>query len=122
MGSLHFPIAYMLSNKSNVLDEDSQLNSLGMVSNMLFALSAAVLESHNSDQLKAVSPSVLPPFHELHLIWHCSTSGVKNSFPITFDVLIDHGSHAVLVHEDFVDSLALRHCKLPIPETVELAM
>jgi hypothetical protein len=58
----------MPSNESNVLDEDSESNSSGMVSNMLFALSAAVLESRDSrdsDQLKAVRPSALPPFHEL---------------------------------------------------------
>jgi Aspartyl protease len=125
MGSSCFPVAYMPSNESNVLDEDSESNSSGMVSNMLFALSAAVLESrdsHDSDQLKAVRPSALPPFHEPHLIWRCSMSGAKNSFPIMFDALIDHGSHAVLVREDFVDSLALRRRKLPVPETVELAM
>jgi hypothetical protein len=89
-----------------------------MISNMPLTLSAAVLESRDSDQLKAVHPSALPPFHELHLVWRCSTNGTKNSFPITFDALIDHGSHAVLIREDFVDSLALHHRKLPVPETV----
>jgi Aspartyl protease len=36
--------------------------------------------------------------------------------------LIDNGSHAVLIHDDFVNELTLHPHKIPEPETVELAM
>ena len=37
-------------------------------------------------------------------------------------MLIDHGSHAVLIREDLVDTLLLRRCLLHKPEIIELVM
>ena len=37
-------------------------------------------------------------------------------------MLFDHGSHTVLISDDWVDRLKLRHHKLPVPELVSLAM
>jgi hypothetical protein len=38
------------------------------------------------------------------------------------NALFDHGSHAVLISENCAKSLGLRRRKLPVPETVQLAM
>jgi hypothetical protein len=60
------------------------------------------------------------PFHSpLPHPFPCPTS---DSFLISFESLIDDGSHAVLIRDSFADELALRCCCLPSPETVELAM
>ena len=56
------------------------------------------------------------------MTWCCSTSGAASSFPVTFDALIDNGSHTVLIREELVNELALRRHKLPVPEVVEFAM
>jgi hypothetical protein len=45
-----------------------------------------------------------------------------DAFPITFDALIDHGSSTVLISEEHVANLRLRHKRLPKPYSVELAM
>jgi hypothetical protein len=45
-----------------------------------------------------------------HLNWRCATSGpTGSSFPITFDALLDNGSHLAIVDSDWADKLALKH-------------
>jgi len=36
--------------------------------------------------------------------------------------LFNHGSHAVLISEEFTDCLGIRQCKLPQPECINMAM
>jgi hypothetical protein len=57
-----------------------------------------------------------------HLFWRCSVSGAAESFPLTFNALIDDSSHTVLIREELVNTLSLRRRLLPKPENVELVM
>ena len=112
-GSCH-PVAYMPSNESNVLDEESDSGLSNQVSHPSTAtvpLSVAVIRSVG-----------LLNMHKPHLFWQCFTSGPADSLPITLKALINNGSHAVLIRDDFVNSLALRRHKFPKLEIVELAM
>lgn len=123
LGTSRNPVTYMPVNESTVLDEESDSGSSSKVSSSpTDLLSAAVVGATDGGQPMAASSSELPNIHERHLYWRCSTSGPADSLPISLDALIDNGSHAVLIRDDFVNSLALRHRKLPKPETVELAM
>jgi hypothetical protein len=62
------------------------------------------------------------PLHVSHLYWRCLTSGNTNEFPVIFEALIDHGSSAVLISEDFARQLGLRRKQLREPYIAELAM
>ena len=55
-----------------------------------------------------------------HLFWHASALP-PNSFPMTFDCLIDPGSHLVIIRENLVNELSLKCWKLQEPIIAELA-
>ena len=55
-----------------------------------------------------------------HLFWRASASA-PDSFPITFDCLIDPGSHLVIIRENLVNELSLKRRKLQEPIIAELA-
>jgi hypothetical protein len=57
-----------------------------------------------------------------HLYWRCSVNGRNNEFPTTFNALIDHGSHTVLISDAFAAELGLKRRKLHAPMAVELAI
>jgi hypothetical protein len=100
----------MPSNKYNVIGDGSDSDS--DIRNFI----ASVITPDTPDGGKTT------PFHVPHLYWKCATDGKANSFPVKISVLLDHGSHAVFISEQLIDSLGLRHCQLPKPETVKMAM
>jgi hypothetical protein len=62
--------------------------------------------------LNIASVSALPPsscgkssdvalLTVFHLFWHCTTSSPSGHLPIVFHVLFDHGSHVVLISDEF---------------------
>ena len=69
-----------------------------------------------SQSLKEISPLIVP-----HLIWRASVSP-PNSLPVSFDCLLDNGSHLVLIRESLVTELGLRRKKLKTPIKTDLAM
>jgi hypothetical protein len=49
--------------------------------------------------------TVLQPVASLmvpHLYWYAMAHGSSNGFPVSFNTLIDYGSHLVLIDELFV--------------------
>ena len=62
------------------------------------------------------------PFSSGHLEWRCRVDGPSVSEPVEVTVLIDNGSHAVLIDEDLVKKLGLRRRRMAHPQRVHLAM
>ncbi|GBE82211.1 hypothetical protein SCP_0405940 [Sparassis crispa] len=117
MGSSRMPIAAMPNNDSSILSEEG--NSESLVSLLLSTVApitmCTVVRNHPPTPVDA-------PFRVPHLVWHCAASGPAHSLPVTYNALIDDGSHTVLIRDDYVDHLQLHHRRLPIPEHIELAM
>lgn len=109
---------YMPTNEFNVIEGNSKSDK--EVSRTTPAIMASVV-SHYS-VLPISDGNRIAPLHVPHLYWECVTDGPANSFPITINDLMDHGSCTVLINEQFTDSLGLHHRKLIRPETVEMAM
>jgi hypothetical protein len=109
------PVAYMPANGTNVVGNgtDSEDSDVSTPSSQISPLLPNTASPRNAG---------LAPFHVPHIYWRCKATGPKTEFPVTFDALFDHGSHAVLISEAFASQLGLRRRNLPIPETVELAM
>ena len=116
MGMSRNPTAYMPSNTSSVIEGESDSDM--SVSNRNFA---AAVANQATSALTALNED-LALFTVLHLFWRCSINGAANGFPITLSALIDHGSHVVLISDEFTNSLFLKHRKLFEPMSVELAM
>jgi RNase H-like domain found in reverse transcriptase/Integrase zinc binding domain len=118
MGMSCNPTAYMPSNASSVIEGESDSNM--SVSNRNFAAAVA----NQATSALTVLNEDLAPFTvpHGHLFWHCSINGAANGFPITLSALIDHGSHVVLISDEFTNSLFLKRSKLFEPMSVELAM
>jgi hypothetical protein len=112
LGSSQQPVAYMPSNPSCIIEPDGNDSSMSSTSVSGSTAVAAI----------TVPKADTAPFRVPHLFWKCSVSGPSGSFPLTFDALIDHGSHTVLIREELVNTLGLRRRLLPVPEDVELAM
>jgi hypothetical protein len=119
MGHSVNPVAYMPSNESNIIegasDSDSDV-SVPIPSGHAY-LAAVKGGSHAAPEGGGIAPFRVP-----HLFWPCIMDGPVHSFPVNIKALFDHGSHAVLISECCAKSLGLRRRKLPVPETVQLAM
>jgi hypothetical protein len=117
MGSSSAPVAYMPANTSNVIgsgeDSDSSVSPPPAVAAVPRSTSVSAPLALKDD----VAPLTVP-----HMFWRCSTGGAPDSFPHTFDALIDHGSHIVLINEDLVLKLCLKRQTLREPMPVEVAM
>ena len=61
------------------------------------------------------------PFTVPHLFWGASVAP-QNTLPISFDCLLDNGSHLVLIHTSLVKQLDLHLQKLPSPIEIKLTM
>ena len=109
------PVAYMPANGTNVVGNgtDSEDSDVSTPSSQISPLLPNTASPRDAG---------LAPFHVPHIYWRCKATGPKTEFPVTFDALFDHGSHAVLISEAFASQLGLRRRNLPSPETVELAM
>ena len=85
----------------------------------------AILEGDSSDLLKDSDDSVSGhsvPFSIPHYRWKCVVDGVDSLDRLEIEVLIDNGSHTVLIHDDLVDRLKLRRRKLHKPMNILLAL
>ena len=98
------PVAYVPPNWTNVLEEVYDLLS----------------ESDVSNSVPHHTPPV--PFYCPHLYWDCVADSPNQSVAWPCKALINHGSHAVLVSEEFTASLGIQRQKLPCPEKVSMAL
>jgi hypothetical protein len=115
LGMSHNPVAYVVNNMSSVIDssisseDSSNVSFVSKVSPICAAVAATPLTE-------------VAPLHIPHLYWKCLAGGKVNEFPIIFNALIDHGSSAVLISEQYITKLRLcRKCLLK-PYSAELAM
>jgi hypothetical protein len=118
MGSSLSAVTYMPSNTFNVLegdeaDSDDTVSPLLTAPTVMNYVAAAVPLAQHDD----IAPISVP-----HLYWHCVVNGATDSFPLMLNALIDHGSHIVLISNDLVTKLSLKHCILVKPMPVELVM
>ena len=70
-------------------------------------------DSNDSDEY--VQSDLTPlssPFFSGHLEWHCCVNGPAVSEPFTVTVLIDNGSHTILIEKQLVSKLGLRQRQL----------
>src|SRR6202167_1497175 len=115
LGMSRNPVAYVATNASSVIDSSMSSEDSSNVSfvSKVIPICAAV----------AATPlTEVAPLHVPHLYWKCLASGKSNEFPIIFNALIDHGSSAVLISEQYVAKLGLRRKRLLEPYSAELAM
>ena len=137
MGRSDGPTAYMPSNDVDVLSEGSgssneerekvlreRVRARTVVSSSVSPLVASVERAWGA--VEREDAGLTAPFFESHMFWKCCVVGAEvnetGASPFVLRSLIDHGSHAVLIQEDLVDTLGLRRRALPKPETVSMAM
>jgi hypothetical protein len=102
MGTVNNPAAYMPTNTENVIEGNSGSDTEVRIT----TIAAAVMTTVESAALKAQQD--LAPLTVPHFFWRAHVNGGQDDFPITFDVLLDHGSHTVLISEAFAASLSLK--------------
>ena len=105
MGFASNPAGYPVANAADVLsrDEDDELDSDVCTCNALIeSIDDPVATLPKADENQA--PLTVP-----HLFWRASYLPTDD-FPLTFDCLLNVGSHLVTIHENLVDELKL-HCK-----------
>ena len=76
MGMARNPVAYMLSNTSNVIEGESD-------SDVSVSHLTSVAAFHEPSALKAQNED-LALFTVPHFFWQCSINGLANDFPTTF--------------------------------------
>ena len=79
-------------------------------------------EEDSADSEEYVRHPHISPFSSGHLEWRCQINGPLVSKPVVITVLIDNGSHSVLIDNGLVRRLRLRRRQLPSPQRVKLAM
>ena len=102
------PVAYHAANDTTILegsdgsDDEVSIPSPTSVGAFLESVEAiADTPTLESQYLKEILPLIVP-----HLIWRASVSP-PNSLPVSFDCLLDNGSHLVLIRESLVTELGL---------------
>jgi hypothetical protein len=109
LGMSRNPVAYVAPNASSVIEGHIRSDSDSDGASV-----SEYITPHVASSLKEGSPLHVP-----HLYWCCLTSGNSK---MTFEALIDHGSSAVLISEQYVSLLGLRCRHLREPYSAELAM
>jgi hypothetical protein len=87
------PVAYMPANDSNVFEGDSNSDD---------SVSASFVSSIRQ-AFQTIVPFMVP-----HMYWHAMVHGTSANFLISFNALIDHSSHLVLINQLFVQQLGLK--------------
>lgn len=108
-------VAYMPMNTSNVIEGDMGSDSSNGVSTFATVKTPPISSMQPKAMVEDIAPLTVP-----HLYWRCSVNGGNAKFPTTFNALIDHSSHTVLISDAFVASLGLKRQKLHAPIAVEL--
>ena len=116
MGTVNNPTAYMPSNCENVIEGDSGSDS------DVRTCSVSVTVAATTDTSAPKAQEDIAPLTVAHLFWKACVNGGPDGFPVIFDALLDHGSHTVLISDEFATSLALKHRKLQEPMSVEMAI
>ena len=115
LGMSHNPTTYAAPNTSSVIGgmdvNDSDSSGSASVSKGLLPVTAAMIRP----------PMEALAMHVPHFYWHCLAYGA-NEFPLTFRALIDHGSSAALISEEYVVKLGLCRKRLLAPYAIELTM
>ena len=106
------PVTYVAPNMSSIIKPDLDNSSDLSVSPVTICAPLAA-----TPPLKEVAPLHIP-----HLYWHCLTSSNNSEFPVIMQVLIDHGSDAVLISESYAELLRLHRKRLLEPYSAELTM
>ena len=118
MGFALNPTSYTTINASDVLsedDEEDELNSDVCACNVLIeSIDDPVITPPKANNTCA--PLTVP-----HLFWQASCSPINN-LPLTFDCLLDVGSHLVIIREDLINQLKLCCKKLDKPVFTETTM
>jgi hypothetical protein len=117
MGSSNAPVAYIPNNASSVIEGGNESDD--SVSHSF--------PSHHANyhaQVAAIAPTQdIAPLKLPHLLWRCAIfGGLRNEFPTILTVLLDCGSHLVLIDESLANQLHLKRSLLPQPEKIELAL
>ena len=107
--------AHEAANNDNVLSDDSSPQSYTEVSPIICpvmpVVSAVILNEPEA------------PLYMPHLFWDCVSTWESDGSTIPISAsLVDHGSHAVLIHPDLVRSLNVEVKKMPNPEAVKMVM
>jgi hypothetical protein len=105
-------VAYMPCNILSVIEDASASDSNNMVSRRIKPQPCPLVAP-----LEEAAPLRVP-----HLYWHCAMVDGVSDFPTIIHTLLDHGSHLVLIRENFAASLGLCRRRLHMPEKIELAM
>ena len=123
------PVAYHTSNLMTVI-EDMDVSNTSVVSTQIasdvFPVVAAFIRNIESPvegkMMQIVKASQIPtPFMVLHVFWRASVSP-WSLLPISFDCLLDDGSHLVLIWASLVKQLDLHIHTLPLLIKTELTM
>ena len=126
-------VAYHAMNVSTMFDETNSSENTD-VSNInasdFWSVVAVFIENVEGPRnMLTLSPkengalvvSSLAPLIVPHLFWRASVLP-KGLLPLSFDCLLDNGSHLVLICKSLVNQLGLCHQKLHLPIETELAM
>ena len=118
MGFASNPTGYTTNNVSDILldeDEEDELNSDVCTCNAIIeSIDGTVITLPKVDEHH--TPMTVP-----HLFW-CTSYFPVGDLPITFDCLLDVGSHLVIICEDLVNKLKLHHKRHHTPIFTETAM
>ena len=126
------PVAYHTSNLMTVVEDlepsDTSVVSVQVVSDSFNVVGAFIknvkspFDAMPDKKVNLVKTSMISaPFTVPHLLWRASVAP-QNSLPISFDCLLNDGSHLVLICASLVKQLDLHLQKLPSPIEIELAM
>jgi hypothetical protein len=110
---------------ATVMDTSRGLGSLLITAIMPPTNNSAVLEGDSADLSKDSDDSVSyhsVPFSFPHYCWRCVVDNVNLLDRLEVDVLIDNGSHTVLIHDNLTECLGLCRRKLIDPMNVSLAL
>ncbi|CAA7264090.1 unnamed protein product [Cyclocybe aegerita] len=86
------------------------------------ATMSSALGDGTDSEVEHGDSDVSPPFRSKHIVWRATLTGPRAEFPVKVSTLIDNGAHLVLIRPELVDSLGLERLKLPVPETVDVAI
>ncbi|CAA7258848.1 unnamed protein product [Cyclocybe aegerita] len=86
------------------------------------ATMSSALGDGTDSEVEHGDSDVSPLFRSKHIVWRATLTGPRAEFPVKVSTLIDNGAHLVLIRPELVDSLGLERLKLPVPETVDVAI
>ncbi|THU96566.1 hypothetical protein K435DRAFT_858433 [Dendrothele bispora CBS 962.96] len=77
-------------------------------------------DHHPADSHHTVS-DCCPPLRSPHFLFSALVEGPNVEFPLPMELLLDNGSHLILIRDDLVQRLGLKRYRLRKPEPISLA-